>query len=90
MGAPHFPQRVRPRRNRNTPAMRSLVREAAVTVSNLVYPLFVTQANEGGRDKIPIPSMPGIYRHNLQSLMKEIDECYRCVYPGLCLYYRII
>ena len=39
--------------------------------------MFITQQNEGGKLKIPISSMPGIYRHNLDSMMNEVDECYK-------------
>jgi porphobilinogen synthase len=53
-----FPE-TRPRRLRTTPALRSLVRETAVVVSQLVYPIFV-QPGRDRRDEIA--SMPGQYR----------------------------
>eukprot|EP01083_Nonionella_stella_P138560 421609_1 len=34
-------QRVRPRRNRKSAAVRSMVRENIVTPSNFIYPLFI-------------------------------------------------
>jgi porphobilinogen synthase len=53
-----FPE-TRPRRLRTAPALRSLVRETAVVVSQLVYPIFV-QPGRDRRDEIA--SMPGQYR----------------------------
>jgi porphobilinogen synthase len=53
-----FPE-TRPRRLRTTPALRSLVRETAVVVSQLIYPIFV-QPGRDRRDEIA--SMPGQYR----------------------------
>jgi Delta-aminolevulinic acid dehydratase len=35
------PQRARPRRNRKSEAMRSMVRETIVTPANFIYPLFI-------------------------------------------------
>jgi porphobilinogen synthase len=53
-----FPE-TRPRRLRTTPALRSLVRETAVVVTQLIYPIFV-QPGRDRRDEIA--SMPGQYR----------------------------
>jgi len=62
------PQRARPRRNRKTEGMRSLVRENSVGPQNLVYPLFV-HTKDYNED---IESMPGCERHSVDSVMKEV------------------
>lgn len=47
--------------------------------SDFIYPLFIQENTQGkvssstGK-KEPIPSMPGIYCHDLTSMMQEIDE----------------
>ncbi|MCZ8513329.1 porphobilinogen synthase [Paenibacillus filicis] len=62
---------IRNRRLRSSHALRNLVRENAVTVHDLIYPLFVTH----GRDiKEEISSMPGVYHYSLDRLEEEIRE----------------
>ncbi len=62
----------RPRRNRSTAAIRDMVRETSVSLSHLIYPLFVY---EGGGAPVPIVSMPGIFRWSQEGIMAEIAEC---------------
>ncbi len=62
----------RPRRNRKTPAIRSMVAETNISTDNLIFPLFLI---EGQHKKIEVNSMPGIYRFSLDNLLKEIEEC---------------
>jgi len=56
------------RRLRRTPLIRELVREVAVSKSDLIQPLFV---EEGLSKNVPISSMPGQTRFSLSSLEKE-------------------
>jgi len=49
----------RPRRLRATSALRSLVRETQVAVSDLIYPLFVS---ERIASRVPVASMPGVFQ----------------------------
>lgn len=56
------------RRNRATPAVRSLVRETALRADDLIQPLFVC-AGDGEPD--PVDSMPGVVRHTLESLVEK-------------------
>ena len=65
-----FPQR-RPRRLRRTAAIRRLVAESRLGVDDLVAPLFV---REGTDSPQPIPSLPGIVQHTVDSLRKEVAE----------------
>ena len=63
----------RPRRNRKSETIRSFVRETSLSVSNLIYPLFVT---EGENVREEIASMPGMYRLSPDLVLKEIEECF--------------
>lgn len=58
----------RPRRLRTTAALRELVAETRVGVSDLVAPLFV---REGIEVPQPIVSLPGVVQHTLSSLDLE-------------------
>lgn len=62
----------RPRRNRKSATIRSMVRETTVTTSDLIYPLFLT---EGKNIQTAIKSMPGIYRYSGDLLLREIESC---------------
>ncbi|WP_107038231.1 porphobilinogen synthase [Brumimicrobium mesophilum] len=62
----------RPRRNRKSAAIRGMVEETNLTVSHLIYPLFVA---ENPSEKSEITSMPGIYRWGTEVILSEIEEC---------------
>lgn len=62
----------RPRRNRKSEAIRSLVEETKVSTDDLLFPLFLL---DGTTKKIEVASMPGIYRFSLDLMLKEIEEC---------------
>ena len=64
--------RVRPRRNRKSPAIRSMIRETTMSVDNLIYPLFIV---DGKGVKQKVSSMPGNFRWSLDTLLPEIEEC---------------
>ena len=51
--------------------MRDLVAENKLSSDDLIQPLFIADQKES---QIDIPSMPGIYRHNLDSLYAETEE----------------
>jgi porphobilinogen synthase len=51
--------------------MRNLVRETRISVSELVYPIFII---EGENIKNPIPSMPGIHQFSIDRLDEELDR----------------
>lgn len=63
---------IRPRRNRKNPSIRSLVAETTLSIKDFVMPLFLV---EGENQKIPIPSLPGIFRYSLDEVLK-ISEFY--------------
>ena len=62
----------RPRRNRQSAAIRDLVQENTLSVNDLIFPLFLT---EGVKLKVPIGSMPSIFRFSPDMLLTEIAEC---------------
>ena len=61
----------RSRRLRTTGAMRELVAETRLHVSDLVAPLFV---REGISSPQPIVSLPGVVQHTVASLVQEVQE----------------
>ncbi|MGZ3774334.1 MAG: porphobilinogen synthase [Pseudobdellovibrionaceae bacterium] len=61
----------RPRRNRKSEALRQMVAETDLRVSQLVLPLFLC---EGKNEKQVITSMPGIYRMSNDVLLQEIEK----------------
>jgi porphobilinogen synthase len=62
----------RPRRNRNSAAIRAMAQETHVTANDLIFPLFLL---EGKGKKVEVNSMPGIFRWTLDLMLKEIEEC---------------
>lgn len=62
----------RPRRNRKSSAIRSMVEETKVTTDDLIFPLFLI---DGQNTKTEVGSMPGIFRLSVDLMLKEIEEC---------------
>lgn len=62
----------RPRRNRQSAAIRGLANETYLTPNHLVYPLFLV-GGTGVKDEIH--SLPGNYRMSLDNILKEIGDC---------------
>lgn len=73
----------RPRRNRRTAAIRSLVEETTLRPQHLVAPLFVL---EGERQQESINSMPGVYRYSIDLLIQEVLELYELGIRGVDLF----
>jgi porphobilinogen synthase len=61
----------RPRRLRQTPALRRLVQTTRLAPAELVLPVFV---KEGLSEPEPIATMPGVLQHSLASLAKVARE----------------
>ena len=61
----------RPRRMRKHEFNRSLIRENSLSVTDLIYPLFII---EGEKKKEKIDSMPGIERLSIDQLLIEAKE----------------
>jgi len=62
---------VRPRRLRQSPALRRLTAETRLHPAELILPLFV---REGASEPQPIGSMPGVVQHSLDSLKRAAVE----------------
>ena len=77
-----FPQ-SRPRRLRQSPAMRELVAEVRLGVKDLVAPLFV---REGISSAQPILSLPGVVQHTLDSLRSEVVQLAELGVPAVILF----
>ena len=60
----------RSRRLRRSETLRSLIRETTLLTNDVVQPFFII---EGHNKKKAINSMPGIYRHSLDPLLKELE-----------------
>lgn len=73
----------RPRRLRRTETLRRMVRETALSVNDLIYPLFV-MAGEGQRKEVV--SMPGCYRFTLDLLLQEVREVYELGIGAIALF----
>ena len=74
---------IRPRRLRQTPAMRRLVAETRLHPAELILPLFV---REGATEPVPIGSMPGVSQHSLDSLKRVANEAAEAGVGGLMLF----
>ena len=73
----------RMRRNRATPALRSLVRETALRREDLIQPLFV---HAGAALPEPIDSLPGVVRHTVLSLVEECRKIEGLGIPAVALF----
>jgi porphobilinogen synthase len=67
-GAESAPLLCRPRRNRKSASLRSLVRETELSPAHFILPLFV---QEGANQRTPIRSMPGVERLSRDLIVKE-------------------
>ncbi len=67
----HYPIIRRPRRNRQSAAVRALAQETTVSVNDLIFPMFIM---EGRGVKSEVKSMPGMYRFSIDTLLEELKE----------------
>ena len=77
-----FPD-YRPRRLRQSEALRRMIRETSLSVNDLILPLFAI----GGQDnRNPIPSMPGHFQLSVDNLLKTAKEAYELGIPAIVLF----
>ena len=76
-------QRTRLRRLRHMPALRDMVQETRLLVSDLVYPLFVTH---GRNVRAEIDPMPDTYQLSLDNLFSEIGSIAELGIPAVLLF----
>lgn len=74
---------VRPRRLRESPALRRLVTETHLQVSQLVLPLFV---RAGRKLRHPIGSMPGVCQLSPDELVRDATAAYAAGVPAVLLF----
>ncbi len=82
MNLPGFPA-SRPRRLRQSPALRRLVAETHLNVSQLVLPLF---ARSGKRIRRPIQAMPGVFQLSADELLREAIRAHTLGVPAVLLF----
>lgn len=71
------------RRLRANPKLRSMLKETNLTLNDFICPIFVVY----GKDKkLPVESMPGIYRFSVDRLRDEIREINSLGIPGVLLF----
>lgn len=75
----------RPRRNRRTAAIRSLIRETTLTPADFILPMFF---HENAED-VAIDSMPGVTRWSLDGLVKAAGEAHALGIPAVVLFPKI-
>ncbi len=78
----YFPD-YRPRRLRKNENFRRMLSETALSVNDLIYPLFVV---EGKDIKKPINSMPGNFQMSIDYLVKEVEKTKELGIPAVLLF----
>ena len=73
----------RPRRNRRTDWSRRLVQETALTVNDLIWPVFII---EGEKTRQRVPSMAGVDRLSIDELVREATKAAELGIPALALF----
>src|SRR5919206_1328761 len=75
---------TRLRRLRKTGVLRGLVRETELSVSHLVYPMFVVAGS--GERRRPIPSLPGIDHLSIDGAAEEAGRAQTLGIPAVLLF----
>ena len=78
----NFPAR-RMRRMREHDFTRRMMRETALSVADLIYPVFII---EGENRREPVPAMPGVERLSIDLLLEEARTCAQLKIPALALF----
>ena len=73
----------RPRRLRQSAALRALVRETHLGAAQLVLPFFV---RSGRKLRRPIASMPGVFQLSLDELVKDAAAAFAAGVPAVLLF----
>ncbi|MGC2296250.1 MAG: porphobilinogen synthase [Candidatus Dormiibacterota bacterium] len=77
-----FPE-DRPRRLRQSPLIRKLVREVELAPADLVLPVFVSDAIDSRRE---VPTMPEVFQETVESVVVAAEEAVALGIPGLILF----
>jgi len=74
---------TRLRRNRKKEWSRRLVQESTLSSNDLIWPIFIC---EGINVKVPVKTMPGIYRHSIDRLEKLVESAMDKKIPMIALF----
>jgi porphobilinogen synthase len=74
---------ARPRRLRRDAFTRNLVREHALSVHDLIYPVFIL---DGQGQRQAVASMPGVERLSVDQLLPVAQECVQLGIPAMALF----
>ena len=74
---------ARPRRLRASPWVRRLVAENTVTPADLIWPLII---HDGTEDRVPVPSMPGVFRLSPKAAAEAAKEARDLGIPAVALF----
>lgn len=74
---------LRMRRLRRSAGLRALVRENHISVDDLILPLFV---EEGIDDRVPIASMPGVFRYPEHGLAEQVKLAWQAGIRAIILF----
>src|SRR5262245_44300309 len=77
-----FPS-YRPRRLRQSPALRRLVQETRLSADSLVLPLFV---RSGRKLRRPIEAMPGVFQLSHDEILREATIAHKAGVPAILLF----
>ncbi len=75
--------KIRPRRLRQMPTIREMVRETTLSPIDFIYPLFV---KHGQIEREPIPSMPDQYQFSIDGVVQEAKEVWALGIPSVILF----
>lgn len=76
---------IRPRRNRRTAAIRSMIRETTLNPSDLILPVFIHEDPED----VAIESMPGVTRWSIAGLVRAAGEAHALGIPAVVIFPKI-
>lgn len=74
---------IRPRRNRRSAAIRSMVEETTLSAADLVAPFFVV---EGKNRREEIENLPNVFRLSVDQLVQEAEALHRKGVPAIALF----
>lgn len=74
---------ARMRRLRRTSALRDMVQENGLSVSDLIWPVFI---RDGDGVEEPISSLPGVSRLSLDRMLAAAEGAHKLGVPAICLF----
>ena len=74
---------ARPRRLRQKPELRRMVRETNLSPADFIYPMFIVH---GQKVRHEVPSMPGVYQLSVDLLARESEELLQLGIPAVMLF----